>query len=145
MVRQALSILIAIALVANQLATFPHAHAGVAPAEQNKHGRSLHFHVGSGWHSHQHTPQRPRRCSAAAVSGPGWSHDADAVYLPTGCQASVKPSAGSDSGAAAMELSQPTSSVSAVRELRKAWGTFHPPNVMPGAGSIYLTVRTLRI
>jgi len=159
MLRRCISLLVIIGLFANQLASVPHAHAGISAEEQQKHDATPHFHWT--WRSHHHDegghsrdghshhhdrPSEPAKEPTLPDGQNGVGHDATAVYCP-------------GSVAAAPVVQQQVlylSLLSAVGTLSlcpppaelgrgAGFGQGRPPDKVLDGSNIYLKLRNLRI
>jgi hypothetical protein len=148
-----------VGLFASQLASVPHAHAGISAEEQQKHDATPHFHCtwlshahhehghSHDGHSHHHDrPAEPAERTTLPDGLNGVGHDATAVYCPgrvlaaSVVQQDSLLSLLSDLGTLA--LSQPPA------ELRPCGGMFgrrRPPDEAVDGSNIYLKLRNLRI
>ena len=155
MPRKVSSIFALLGLVVSQMATLPHAHAGLSPGQERELNARPHIHVGREppAHSHDHLhSQGHDGPSQAQISANGRlgrvriysstnEHDTDAIYLSSGS------TAWTHRVSVAAELSKPTSNdfVSLLSEVRSSFLSRHPPNRDTHSGKLFLKLRTLRI
>jgi hypothetical protein len=162
MLRTGISLLAIAGLLASQLASVPHAHAGMTSAGRQRHDALPHFHLrwsghhaagqnhaghphGAHRHGHDHRPARAGD-SQPAPGPAGAEHDDWAVYCPAGAITAVpgEPPAMPRSLQGGPEVG-PGETVAALESNEGGGVRGRPPDGGRAGAHLYLTLRNLRI